>query len=97
LSISTRRKFALARAYLAGASILLLDEPTSGLDPLADQKFSEFLAAAKGKITIIFVSHHPVHIRLADTLMVFENGYLRATGAPNDLLKPAVVENGLRA
>lgn len=97
LSISTRRKFALARAYLAGASILLLDEPTSGLDPLADQKFSEFLAAAKGKITIIFVSHHPVHIRLADTLMVFENGYLRATGSPNDLLKPAVIENGLRA
>jgi len=96
LSISTRRKFALARAYLAGASILLLDEPTSGLDPVADQKFAEFLTAVKGKITVIFVSHKPSHIRLADTLMVFENGYLRATGAPNDLLKPPTVDNGSR-
>lgn len=97
LSISTRRKFALARAYLAGASILLLDEPTSGLDPVADQKFAEFLTAVKGKITVIFVSHKPSHIRLADTLMVFENGYLRATGAPNDLLKPPTVDNGSRS
>ncbi len=97
LSISTRRKFALARAYLAGASILLLDEPTSGLDPVADQKFAEFLSAVKGKITVIFVSHKPSHIRLADTLMVFENGYLRATGAPNDLLKPPTVGNGSRS
>jgi ATP-binding cassette subfamily B protein len=97
LSISTRRKFALARAYLAGASILLLDEPTSGLDPVADQKFAEFLTAVKGKITVIFVSHKPAHIRLADTLMVFENGYLRATGAPNDLLKPPPAGNGSRS
>ena len=97
LSISTRRKLALARAYLAGASILLLDEPTSGLDPVADQKFAEFLTAVKGKITVIFVSHKPAHIRLADTLMVFENGYLRATGAPNDLLKPPPAGNGSRS
>ncbi len=97
LSISMRRKFALARAYLAGASILLLDEPTSGLDPMADQKFAEFLTAVKGKITVIFVSHKPSHIRLADTLMVFENGYLRATGAPNDLLKPPTVGTGSRS
>jgi ATP-binding cassette subfamily B protein len=64
---------------------------------VADQKFAEFLTAVKGKITVIFVSHKPSHIRLADTLMVFENGYLRATGAPNDLLKPPTVDNGSRS
>ena len=87
LSVVTRRKLALARAYLTCAPILLLDASTSGFDPEADQKFSNFLLAAKGKITVLFVSHKPAHIRLADTLLVFDKGYLRANGRPEDLMR----------
>jgi branched-chain amino acid transport system ATP-binding protein len=97
LSGGEQKMLAIARILRTGARFLLLDEPTSGLDPVADQKFAEFLTAVKGKITVIFVSHKPAHIRLADTLMVFENGYLRATGAPNDLLKPPPAGNGSRS
>ena len=47
----------------------------------------EALQALKGKTTVIFISHRPSHIRLADTLLVFDKGYLRAAGPPDVLLK----------
>lgn len=87
ISVSLRKKLALARAYLTRAPIMLFDEPTAGLDPAADRKFAEVLLALKGKATVFFISHKPIHIKLADTLMVFDKGYLRAAGPPSELLR----------
>lgn len=81
------QKLSLARAYLTKSPILLLDEPGSSLDAMGDQQFIRALQSLKGKRTIIFITHRPSHMRLADTLMVFERGYLRAAGAPDKLLK----------
>jgi ATP-binding cassette subfamily B protein len=47
----------------------------------------EALKALKGKATVLFISHRPSHIRLADTLLVMDKGYLRAAGPPDVLLK----------
>ena len=66
---------------------MLFDEPGAGLDEMGDRKFMEALQALKGKTTVIFISHRPSHIRLADTLLVFDKGYLRAAGPPDVLLK----------
>lgn len=93
LSLSLRKKLALARAYLTRAPILLFDEPTAGLDPAADRKFAEVLLALKGKATVFFISHKPIHIKLADTLMVFDKGYLRAAGPPSELLRQPASPN----
>ncbi|QWD89970.1 peptidase domain-containing ABC transporter [Polynucleobacter sp. MWH-Braz-FAM2G] len=87
LPSSLKQKLSLARAYLTRAPIMLFDEPGAGLDDYGDQKFMEALQALKGKATVLFISHRPSHIRLADTLLVLDKGYLRAAGPPDVLLK----------
>lgn len=87
LSGSLKQKILLARAYLTRAPIMIFDEPGTGLDAEGDQKFIEALKSLKGKATVVFISHRPSHIRIADTLLVFDKGYLRAAGAPDDLLR----------
>jgi ATP-binding cassette subfamily B protein len=87
LAASLKQKISLARAYLTRSPIMLFDEPGSSLDELGDRKFMETMQALKGKSTIIFISHRPSHILLADTLLVFDKGYLRAAGPPTELLK----------
>lgn len=89
LPSSLRQKLCLARAYLTRAPIMLFDEPGAGLDSLGDQKFMDALKALKGKATVLFISHRPSHIRIADTLLVLDKGYLRAAGPPDELLKQA--------
>ena len=91
LPSSLKQKLSLARAYLTRAPIMLLDEPGAGLDEFGDRRLVETLNELKGKVTVIFISHRPSHIRLADTLLVMDKGYLRASGPPNELLKqPAI-------
>ena len=91
LPSSLKQKLSLARAYLTRAPIMLLDEPGAGLDEYGDYKLVETLKELKGKVTVIFISHRPSHIRLADTLIVMDRGYLRAAGPPHELLKQPVV------
>jgi ATP-binding cassette, subfamily C, bacterial LapB len=88
LPASLRQKLSLARAYLTGAPIMLFDEPGTGLDDFGDQRFMQALQALRGKSTVFFISHRPSHIKLADTVLVFDRGYLRAAGKPSDLFKP---------
>jgi ATP-binding cassette subfamily B protein len=85
-----RHKIILARAYITRAPIMLFDEPGAGLDEAGELKFIEALQMLKGKATVVYISHSPKHIMMADTLMVFDKGFLRAAAPPADLLKPAV-------
>ena len=87
LPASLRQKLTLARAYLTNAPIMLFDEPGAGLDALGDRKFMEALDYFRGKKTVFFISHRPSHIKLADTVIVMDQGYVRAAGKPEDLFK----------
>lgn len=100
LPASLRQKLGLARAYLTRAPIMLFDEPGAGLDDLGDAKFMQALQGLRGKATVFFISHRPSHIRLADLVMVFDRGYLRAMGKPSEILRapgaaPATVQPGV--
>ena len=90
LPSTLKQKLLLARTYITRAPIMVFDEPGSGLDAEGDHKFVETLRSLKGKTTVLFISHRPSHIRIADTLLVFDKGYLRAAGPPNELLKQPV-------
>lgn len=88
---SLHGKLSLARAYLTHSPIMLFDEPGAGLDKLGDSKFMEILQRLRGNTTVLFITHRPSHMRLADALMVFDSGYLRGFGKPEELLKTSMV------
>lgn len=84
---SLKQKISLARAYLTKAPILLFDEPANGLDFAGDQLFMETVKHLRGRKTILFVTHRPSHIKLADRMLVFEGGSIRQDGPPEEVLK----------
>lgn len=81
------KRVALARAYLKDAPILLFDEPADSLDENGNEAFVTMLDKMRGERTAFFVTHRRSHLRLADRLLVLENGALIADGAPGDVLK----------
>jgi ATP-binding cassette subfamily B protein len=87
LGASLLQKLSLARAYLTQAPVLLIDESAAALDKTGDQAFVRTLEALRDKRTVIFITHRPSHMQLADLLLIFDKGYLRASGPPDKLLK----------
>ncbi len=80
------QKVALARAFMRDAPILILDEPTSSLDAQAEYDvFAKFRVLTKGK-TAIFISHRFSTVRLADRILVLENGQIIENGPHQELV-----------
>jgi ATP-binding cassette, subfamily B, bacterial len=79
------QKIALARAYLRDAQLLILDEPTSALDARSEyevfQRFSELTTEKMA----IFISHRFSTVRMADRIVVLENGRIAEEGDHDSL------------
>ena len=68
------QKVALGRAYMRDAQVLILDEPTAALDARAEYEvFQRFAELTKGK-TAVLISHRFSTVRMADRILVLENG-----------------------
>ncbi len=77
LSGGERQRLALARALYREPWLLLLDEATSALDPEAEAQVLAALAHLKGRCAMLLVAHSPAATRLADTVLLMDNGTLR--------------------
>ena len=74
------QKVALARAYLRDAQVLVLDEPTSALDARSEYEvFQRFAELTAGKMAL-FISHRFSTVRMADRIVVLENGRIAEEG-----------------
>jgi len=74
------QKLALARAYLRDAQLLILDEPTSALDARSEYEvFQRFAELTAGKMAL-FISHRFSTVRMADRIVVLENGRIGEEG-----------------
>jgi ATP-binding cassette subfamily B protein len=74
------QKVALARAYLRDAQFLILDEPTAALDARSEfEVFQRFSELTSGK-TALFISHRFSTVRMADRILVLENGRIAEDG-----------------
>jgi ATP-binding cassette subfamily B protein len=74
------QKVALARAYLRDAQVLILDEPTSALDARSEYEvFQRFAELTSGKMAL-FISHRFSTVRMADRIVVLENGRIAEEG-----------------
>ena len=80
------QKFALARAYLRDAQVLILDEPTAALDAVAEYEvFSRFADLAEGK-TVLLISHRFSTVRRSHRIVVLEDGKIREQGTHDQLV-----------
>jgi len=64
----------LARAFLKKSNFIILDEPLANRNPQARKAFSNTILGLKGKATIVFSSHDPELIKLADKVIVLDKG-----------------------
>jgi ATP-binding cassette subfamily B protein len=80
------QKFALARAYLRNAQVLILDEPTAALDAVAESEvFARFAELARSS-TAILISHRFSTVRKAGRIVVLEGGRIREQGTHEQLV-----------
>jgi ATP-binding cassette subfamily B protein len=80
------QKFALARAYLREAQVLILDEPTSALDAAAElEVFERFAELTQGR-SVLMISHRFSTVRIADRIVVIEGGKVSEQGTHRQLL-----------
>ncbi|GAC1369405.1 MAG: ABC transporter ATP-binding protein [Hymenobacter sp.] len=80
------QKIALGRAYMRDAQLLILDEPTAALDARAEHEvFQRFAELTRGK-TAVLISHRFSTVRMADRILVIENGQLVELGSHEALL-----------
>jgi ATP-binding cassette, subfamily B, bacterial len=79
------QKVALARAYLRDAQLLILDEPTAALDARSEfEVFQRFAELTAGKMAL-FISHRFSTVRMADRIVVLENGRIAEEGSHEQL------------
>jgi ATP-binding cassette, subfamily B, bacterial len=80
------QKFALARAYLRDAQLLILDEPTASLDARSEfEVFERFAELTCGKMALL-ISHRFSTVRMADRIVVLEAGRLVEEGSHQQLV-----------
>jgi ATP-binding cassette subfamily B protein len=80
------QKIAIARAYMRDADVLILDEPTAALDARSEYEvFQRFRDLSNGK-TAVLISHRFSTVRMADRIVVMEDGRVTEQGAHAELL-----------
>ncbi|WDR06717.1 ABC transporter ATP-binding protein [Devosia rhodophyticola] len=80
------QKVAIARAYMRDANLVILDEPTAALDAKSEaQVFERFKTLTVGK-TAVLISHRFSTVRMADRILVLEDGKILEAGSHEQLL-----------
>ncbi len=86
LSGGESQKLAIARVFYKDAGLMILDEPSSALDPIAEYQLNHAMLSATKDKTVIFISHRLSTTRIADRIIMLENGRIVEQGSHEELL-----------
>lgn len=87
LSGGESQKLAISRVFYKKAGLMILDEPSSALDPIAEYQLNHAMLGATKDKTVIFISHRLSTTRIADRIIMLENGEIVEEGTHNELLE----------
>jgi ATP-binding cassette subfamily B protein len=85
------QRIALARSLMKEQTFKILDEPTSALDPIEESRLYQQYSQISKNETTLFISHRLGSTKLADVIMVLDDGQIVASGSHEQLMN----ENGL--
>lgn len=86
LSGGERQRIAIARAFLADASILVLDEATSSLDAVTEAYIQDAMERLMQGRTTLVIAHRLSTIRRMDRILVFQQGSIVEQGTHAELM-----------
>ncbi|RAI40373.1 ABC transporter ATP-binding protein [Rhodoplanes roseus] len=93
LSHGEKRLLEIAMALVTAPRVLLLDEPMAGLGIAEARRMIDFIAALKGRFTILLVEHDMEAVfALADRVFVLASGARVADGLPDEVRADARVQ-----
>ena len=78
---------AISRAFLSDAQVLILDEPTAALDAFKEHRLYEQVAELSENKTVVFISHRFSTVRMADLIVVVEDGQMTELGDHETLIE----------
>jgi len=93
LSGGERQRVAIARAIAMQPQLLLMDEPLASLDAARRQEIFPWLARLRDelKMPMLYVTHSAEEVtRLADHLVVLDQGHVKAQGSVSAVLTQVV-------
>lgn len=93
LSGGEGQRIAVSRTHMCNKPILVFDEPASMLDPIAELQQFQFIKEKVDGQTAILVSHRVGFAKLANRIMVLDNGRIIEDGTHKELIK----KNGIYA
>lgn len=86
LSGGESQRIAVSRTHMSDKEVLIFDEPATMLDPVAEMKqFMNIKQSLKGR-TAILISHRIGFARLADRILMVENGKIVESGTHEELI-----------
>jgi ATP-binding cassette subfamily B protein len=86
LSDGEKQRIAIARAVLRDAPILILDEPTNSIDAASERLAMDALERAAGGRTTLIIADRLTTVRLANRIVVLDQGCIAEEGTPKELL-----------
>lgn len=80
------QKIAIARAYMRDAQVMILDEPTAALDARSEFEVFQRFKELSDNRTAVLISHRFSSVRMADRILVLNEGRLEASGTHEQLM-----------